>query len=102
MEKRNLFVNDLLKDKKVTKEQVESASKLLGTDVGLLTAPNARYLYEVGVIDRKGHILHRPISKSAFNRPVHVLSYQARYNRNAWSIRPKRHSEHYERGGGRG
>lgn len=74
MEKINLFVNDLLKEKKVTKEQVESAGKLLSTDVGLLTSPNARYLYEVGVIDRKGHILHRPISKSAFNRPVQLWS----------------------------
>lgn len=74
MENINNFVGGLLKDKKVTQEQVDEAEKLLTTDLGLLTVPNAEYLYGVGIIDREGRILYKLINKSAFKRPLQLWS----------------------------
>lgn len=74
MENINNFVGGLLKDKKVTQEQIDEANKLITTDMGLLTIPNAQYLCSVGVIDRKGRILSKLINRSAFKRPLQLWS----------------------------
>ena len=74
MEHINNFVGGLLRDKKVTQDQIDDSNKLITTDMGLLTVENFKYVYGVGVIDKDGNILHKLINNSSFTRPLQLWS----------------------------